>query len=141
MRSRMLQKDSDGRSLTFTKGSTFASKSEFDALNTKFNDFLTGSDADDIINKWSELEVFLQGMKESDNLAVILQSKMDKTAFSKLFTALDASGNEVDPSDDTKTIASIRANFGFWGVDYISAKGVSKGSGGYRRGFHIVPTG
>lgn len=52
-------------------------------------------------------------MKESDNLAVILQSKMDKTAFSKLFTALDASGNEVDPSDDTKTIASIRANFGF----------------------------
>lgn len=123
-------KGSDGRSLTFTKGSTFAAKSEFDALNTKFNDFLTGSDADDIINKWSELEVFLQGMKESDNLAVILQSKMDKTAFSKLFTALDASGNEVDPSDDTKTIASIRANFGFWGVDYISAKGVSKGSGG-----------
>lgn len=118
-------KGSDGRSLTFTKGSTFATKSEFDALNTKFNDFLTGSDADDIINKWSELEVFLQGMKESDNLAVILQSKMDKTAFSKLFTALDASGNEVDPSDDTKTIASIRANFGFWGVDYISAKGVS----------------
>mgnify|MGYP002782789600 CR=1 FL=1 len=123
-------KGSDGRSLTFTKGSTFATKSEFDALNTKFNDFLTGSDADDIINKWSELEVFLQGMKESDNLAVILQSKMDKTAFSKLFTALDASGNEVDPSDDTKTIASIRANFGFWGVNYISAKGVSKGSGG-----------
>lgn len=123
-------KGSDGRSLTFTKGSTFATKSEFDALNTKFNDFLTGSDADDIINKWSELEVFLQGMKESDNLAVILQSKIDKTAFSKLFTALDASGNEVDPSDDTKTIASIRANFGFWGVDYISAKGVSKGSGG-----------
>lgn len=123
-------KGSDGRSLTFTKGSTFATKSEFDALNTKFNDFLTGSDADDIINKWSELEVFLQGMKESDNLAVILQSKMDKTAFSNLFTALDASGNEVDPSDDTKTIASIRANFGFWGVDYISAKGVSKGSGG-----------
>lgn len=123
-------KGSDGRSLTFTKGSTFATKSEFDSLNTKFNDFLTGSDADDIINKWSELEVFLQGMKESDNLAVILQSKMDKTAFSKLFTALDASGNEVDPSDDTKTIASIRANFGFWGVDYISAKGVSKGSGG-----------
>ena len=123
-------KGSDGRSLTFTKGNTFATKSEFDALNTKFNDFLTGSDADDIINKWSELEVFLQGMKESDNLAVILQSKMDKTAFSKLFTALDASGNEVDPSDSTKTIASIRANFGFWGVDYISAKGVSNGSGG-----------
>lgn len=123
-------KGSDGRSLTFTKGSTFATKSEFDALNTKFNDFLTGSDADDIINKWSELEVFLQGMKESDNLAVILQSKMDKTVFSKLFTTLDASGKEVDPSDGTKTIASIRANFGFWGVDYVSAKGISKGSGG-----------
>lgn len=123
-------KGSDGRSLTFTKGNMFASKSEFDALNTKFNDFLTGSDADDIINKWSELEVFLQGMKESDNLAVILQSKMDKSAFNKLFSALDSDGNEIDPSDDTKTIAAIRANFGFWGVDYVSAKGVSKGSGG-----------
>lgn len=123
-------KGSDGRSLTFTKGNTFASKSEFDALNTKFNDFLTGSDADDIINKWSELEVFLQGMKESDNLAVILQSKMDKSAFNKLFSALDSDGNEIDPSDDTKTVAAIRANFGFWGVDYVSAKGVSKGSGG-----------
>ncbi len=123
-------KGSDGRSLTFTKGNTFASKSEFDALNTKFNDFLTGSDADDIINKWSELEVFLQGMKESDNLAVILQSKMDKSAFNKLFSALDSDGNEIDPSDNTKTVAAIRANFGFWGVDYVSAKGVSKGSGG-----------
>lgn len=123
-------KGSDGRSLTFTKGNTFASKSEFDALNTKFNDFLTGSDADDIISKWSELEVFLQGMKESDNLAVILQSKMDKSAFNKLFSALDSDGNEIDPSDDTKTVAAIRANFGFWGVDYVSAKGVSKGSGG-----------
>lgn len=123
-------KGSDGRSLTFTKGNTFASKSEFDALSTKFNDFLTGSDADDIINKWSELEVFLQGMKESDNLAVILQSKMDKSAFNKLFSALDSDGNEIDPSDNTKTVAAIRANFGFWGVDYVSAKGVSKGSGG-----------
>lgn len=123
-------KGSDGRSLTFTKGNMFASKSEFDALNTKFNDFLTGSDADDIINKWSELEVFLQGMKESDNLAVILQSKMDKSAFNKLFSALDSDGNEIDPSDNTKTVAAIRANFGFWGVDYVSAKGVSKGSGG-----------
>ena len=123
-------KGSDGRSLTFTKGNMFASKSEFDALNTKFNDFLTGSDADDIINKWSELEVFLQGMKESDNLAVILQSKMDKSAFNKLFSVLDSDGNEIDPSDDTKTVAAIRANFGFWGVDYVSAKGVSKGSGG-----------
>lgn len=123
-------KGSDGRSLTFTKGNMFASKSEFDALNTKFNDFLTGSDADDIINKWSELEVFLQGMKESDNLAVILQSKMDKSAFNKLFSALDSDGNEIDPSDGTKTVAAIRANFGFWGVDYVSAKGVSKGSGG-----------
>ena len=123
-------KGSDGRSLTFTKGNMFASKSEFDALNTKFNAFLTGSDADDIINKWSELEVFLQGMKESDNLAVILQSKMDKSVFNKLFSALDSDGNEIDPSDDTKTVAAIRANFGFWGVDYVSAKGVSKGSGG-----------
>lgn len=55
-----------------------------------------------------------------------------KTAegINRLFSALDADGNEIDPSDDTKTVAAIRANFGFWGVDYVSAKGVSKGSGG-----------
>ena len=108
----------------------YATTESLKVVSDKLEDFLTGSDTDNVINKWKELEVFLQGMKESDNLAVILRNKMDKDVLNRLFTALDETGNEVDPADKTKTIASIRANFGFWGVDYISAKGVSKGSGG-----------
>jgi hypothetical protein len=86
-------KGSDGRSLTFTKGSTFATKSEFDALNTKFNDFLTGSDADNIINKWKELEAFLDGLTESDNLAELLALKADKTITISAGTGLTGGGN------------------------------------------------
>lgn len=125
-----VEKATDGKSLVFKKDTVFATKAEFDTLNNKFNDFLTGSDTDDIINKWSELEVFLQGMKESDNLATILNGKMDKDALNRLFTALDAAGNEVDINDTTKTIATIRANYGLWSVDFVSAKGISAGGGG-----------
>lgn len=125
-----VEKAADGKSLVFKKDTVFATKAEFDTLNNKFNDFLTGSDTDDIINKWSELEVFLQGMKESDNLATILNGKMDKDALNRLFTALDAAGNEVDINDTTKTITTIRANYGLWSVDFVSAKGISAGGGG-----------
>lgn len=57
-----------------------------------------------------------------------------KTAegINRLFSALDADGNEVDLNDESKlgTITNIRANYALWSVDWISAKGVSKGSGG-----------
>lgn len=52
---------------------------DLDAVSTKLNDFLEGSDTDNIINKWKELEAFLSGMSESDNLAEILLTKADKT--------------------------------------------------------------
>lgn len=44
-------------------------------INNRLNDFLTGSDTDTIINKWKELEAFLSGLSESDNLATILSTK------------------------------------------------------------------
>ena len=47
-------------------------------LSTKFDNFLTGSDTDTIINKWKELETFLSGLSESDNLATLLSGKADK---------------------------------------------------------------
>lgn len=73
----------NGKSISFTKDQVFATN---DDLNTKFNqvynklnDFLEGSDSDNIINKWKELEAFLSGMEETDNLSEILSIKVDRT--------------------------------------------------------------
>lgn len=57
----------------------FALNSDLTILSTKVNDFLEGSDTDTIINKWKELESFLTGLSQSDNLATILSTKADKT--------------------------------------------------------------
>lgn len=56
----------------------YALNSDLMQLTTKVDDFLEGSDTDTIINKWKELEVFLNGLSESDSLATILSSKVDK---------------------------------------------------------------
>lgn len=64
-------------------GKNYALKSDLDTVSTKLNNFLEGSDTDAIINKWSELEVFLSGLAETDNLAEILSTKFDKTDFTK----------------------------------------------------------
>ena len=68
----------DKKTLTFVKGDSFTKKADFDTLNTKVTDFLEGSDTDGIINKWKELEAFLEGMKQSDDLATILATKWTK---------------------------------------------------------------
>lgn len=57
----------------------YATQSSLDSVSQKLNDFLEGSDTDTIINKWKELEAFLSGMTESDNLAEILSTKADIT--------------------------------------------------------------
>lgn len=68
----------------------YALQTSLDAVSTKLNDFLEGSDTDTIINKWKELEAFLSGMQETDNLAEILSNKADtsyvNTEFSKYVT-------------------------------------------------------
>ena len=56
----------------------YALRSDVTLVSEKLNDFLEGSDTDNIINKWKELEVFLNGLSESDNLATILSSKVGK---------------------------------------------------------------
>ena len=55
----------------------YALQTSLDAVSTKLNNFLEGSDTDTIINKWKELEAFLSGMQETDNLAEILSNKAD----------------------------------------------------------------
>lgn len=56
----------------------YATASALASVSNKLNDFLEGSDTDSIINKWKELEAFLSGMAETDNLAEILETKADK---------------------------------------------------------------
>lgn len=52
--------------------------------------------------------------------------------FSKLFKAYDsaATPNEIKPNDTESTITNIKAMFGFWTQQYISALGQSPGGGG-----------
>ena len=66
----------------------YATKSELSAVSNKLSDFLEGSDTDNIINKWKELESFLSGMAETDNLAEILETKADKKYVDSTFVTL-----------------------------------------------------
>lgn len=66
----------------------YATKSELSAVSNKLSDFLEGSDTDSIINKWKELESFLSGMAETDNLAEILETKADKKYVDSTFVTL-----------------------------------------------------
>ena len=52
--------------------------------------------------------------------------------FSKLFKAYDsaATPNEIKPNDTQSTITNIKAMFGFWTQQYISALGQNTGGGG-----------
>ena len=58
--------------------STYATIASLSAVTSRLNDFLSGSDTDAIINKWSELEKFLAGLAETDDLATILSGKANK---------------------------------------------------------------
>lgn len=66
----------------------YATKSELSDVSNKLSDFLEGSDTDNIINKWKELEAFLSGMAETDNLAEILETKADKKYVDSTFVTL-----------------------------------------------------
>ena len=91
---------SDGKTITAVFGETFARQQDLGTLNNtvtqlsnKLNNFLEGSDADNIINKWKELEAFLDGLTESDNLAELLALKANKTITISAGTGLTGGGN------------------------------------------------
>ena len=91
---------SDGKTITAVFGETFARQQDLGTLNNtvtqlsnKLNNFLEGSDADNIINKWKELEAFLDGLTESDNLAELLALKADKTITISAGTGLTGGGS------------------------------------------------
>lgn len=70
----------------------YATTTALNELSEKVNDFLEGSDTDAIINKWKELEAFLSGLSESDNLATILGTKVDKAIKISAGTGLSGGG-------------------------------------------------
>lgn len=58
------------------------------------------------------------------------QNYVSKAFFSRLFTALDADGEAVEPNDEETAISNIQAMFGLWTEQYLSALGLNPESGG-----------
>lgn len=108
---------SDGKTITAVFRETFARQQDLGTLNNtvtqlsnKLNNFLEGSDADNIINKWKELEAFLDGLTESDNLAELLALKADKTITISAGTGLTGGGNLS--ANRTLSLATTGVNAG-----------------------------
>lgn len=98
-----VEESSDGGALTFTKGnidlSGYATKTELEAVSKKtdsvtqrVDEFLGGSDTDGIINKWKELEAFLDGQQQGTTLSSLLDKKVDKTIQVKAGEGLSGGG-------------------------------------------------
>lgn len=98
-----VEESSDGGTLTFTKGnidlSGYATKTELEAVSKKtdsvtqrVDEFLGGADTDGIINKWKELEAFLDGQQQGTTLSSLLDKKVDKTIQVKAGEGLSGGG-------------------------------------------------
>ena len=107
---------SDGSTLTFTKGNIDLSgyatttalaevSKKTDAITTKVNDFLEGTDTDGIINKWKELEAFLNGQDQGTTLVELLTAKADKSIRVSAGTGL-AGGGSLS-ADITLSLATV----------------------------------
>lgn len=71
----------------------YATSSALKAVSDKLDDFLTGTDTDNVINKWKELEAFLAGFQETDTLAGALTLKADKAIAISAGTGLSGGGD------------------------------------------------
>ena len=73
--SKVVGRDSSGKpvggGISIPMGN-YALKSELESLKSMFNDFLEGDDTDSVINRWKDLEAFLNGISEEDPLTSIL---------------------------------------------------------------------
>lgn len=86
--------------------SNYALSSDVAAVSSKLNDFLEGSDTDNIINKWKELESFLTGLSQSDNLATILGNKAEKTDLAKYIPIAGA----TDITGEKNFVGGLKVN-------------------------------
>lgn len=96
--------------------SGYATTSSLNAVSTKLNDFLEGSDTDTVINKWKELETFLSGLTESDNLATILTGKADKSYVDTNFVTIAG-------TEDVTGLHNFVNGFKVGGIELIQKNG------------------
>ena len=78
-------------------------------------------DANEYLTKTGADALFLT-QDEGDNRYLL------KTIFSKVFTAFDEEGNEVDITSSDSTISNVRINYGLWSNYFISALGKNSNS-------------
>ena len=71
----------------------YATSSALKAVSDKLDDFLTGTDTDNVINKWKEIKDFLTGFQETDTLAGALTLKADKAIAISAGTGLSGGGD------------------------------------------------
>ena len=111
-----VEESSDGGTLTFTKGNIDLSgyatttalaevSKKADAITTKVNDFLEGTDTDNIINRWKELEAFLAGQTQTSTLAELLEVKADKNL--RINAGAGLAGGGRLSADITLTLATV----------------------------------
>ena len=88
-------------------------------LLDKLGVFYESTDSDDVINKWKELEKFLEGLKETDSLATItaeLQGQIDglwgRNSFDDLFAGHIAADTLAAEAIYTDKVESDEALFG-----------------------------
>lgn len=62
----------------------YALKSDFESLKSMFNDFLEGDDTDSVINRWKDLEAFLNGISEEYPLTSILGNYVSISGYTEI---------------------------------------------------------
>lgn len=117
------------KALNALSGSVVALKTDFDNLSALLNDDVQGK-----INTWHEVVDFLDEYSGSQDLATILStmnadiaSRLEKTKFAEYFS------NEMAKwfvKDDTNKGIKPVNSYGLYSDTYVSAKGVSTGTGG-----------
>ncbi len=96
-----------------TKHITAAERTKWNKVVTDFA-AITGTDSDDIINRWEEVVKFLEGYKEADSLAKLLGYKADKTQLDNYLTLTAAASTYLTKTDAASTyITAAAANSKF----------------------------
>lgn len=76
-----------------TQLSGYATVSSLQSVSDKLNSFLEGTDTDNVINKWKELEAFLAGYTETNTLAELLGVKANSSVSITAGAGLSGGGN------------------------------------------------
>ena len=109
---------------------------DISALSVTVKDFLTGTETDGIINKWKELEAFLEGQTETSTLAELLSVKADKDEIVRLekdiHTNADGLKALLATLSDYFTLEGdvLTTKYNLVSMKAVSTKGIGSSSGG-----------